>query len=241
MEAIKVFSEALTLSPRDARLFIMRGDAYREMKEYELAMADFTQALAIDDKLPHPYFARGICYRNRKQYQEALKDFSQVIALKPDTANAYYFRALTYKNLDKNQEALQDVNQAIKLNPDDYHAYFLKGEVCQSVGQTYDAVVAYKKFLSYAPTTESEKIRIANNRVKNLREKAKKFQSAEATPPPPAAPRPLRTGAAVSRPKDQRQTAAKQGPTAKGESKKIGRGKPDFKADFNEPAEKTRP
>jgi tetratricopeptide (TPR) repeat protein len=86
-EALKVFSEALTLSPRKAQLFMMRGETFRKMKNYELASADFTQALTIDDKMPFAYFARGLCYGSRKRYQEALKDFSQVIALKPDTSN----------------------------------------------------------------------------------------------------------------------------------------------------------
>jgi tetratricopeptide (TPR) repeat protein len=184
-EALKVFSEALTLSPRKAELFMLRGETFRSMKSYELASADFTQALTIDDKIPYAYFARGICYGNRSRYQEALKDFSQVIALKPDAANAYYFRAKTYEHLDQYMEALRDINHAIELSAKDYHAYFLKGEICQLAGQISDAIEAYRKFLSYAPASEDKRIRIVKNRIRNLW-RLRKTQSVEASSRPPA-------------------------------------------------------
>lgn len=191
-EALKVFSEGLTLSPRNAELFMLRGETFRAMKQYELASADFTQVLAINDKVTEAYYARGLCYGNRSRYQEALKDFSQVIALKPDAANPYYFRAVTYRCLDQYVEALRDINHAIELSPKDYQAYFLKGEICQLAGQIPDAVAAYRKFLSYAPETESKKIQIAQNRIRNLRD-AKRIQTVEASSQPPAASTPSKS------------------------------------------------
>jgi tetratricopeptide (TPR) repeat protein len=181
-EALKVFSEALTLSPRKAELFMLRGETFRSMKNYELASADFTQVLAIDDKVPQAYFARGLCYGNRKRYEEALKDFSQVITLKPDKANAYFFRALTYKHLDRYEEGLKDINQAIELNPKDHHAYYLKGEICQLSGLIPDAIAAYRKFLGHAPSTENKKIKIAKNRINNLQRRIHTVKASSQSP-----------------------------------------------------------
>ena len=69
-KAIKDFSEAIRLDPKNAEAFVFRGIARGEKKDYPAAIEDFTEAINLDPKnaagLPQPRL-RETCQGGTRQ------------------------------------------------------------------------------------------------------------------------------------------------------------------------------
>lgn len=46
-DSVTIFNEALNFLPQDSGIYINRGDAYRELKKYNLALSDYHYALDL--------------------------------------------------------------------------------------------------------------------------------------------------------------------------------------------------
>jgi len=49
-DSVTIFNEALNFMPNDPGVYINRGDAYRELKKYNLALSDYHYALDLEGK-----------------------------------------------------------------------------------------------------------------------------------------------------------------------------------------------
>src|SRR5262249_32240062 len=65
---------------------------YRDLGQYEKAIADYDQAIQLRKDLPEPWYNRGNVYAFTwalLAYEPAIADFKQAILLKPDYAEAH--------------------------------------------------------------------------------------------------------------------------------------------------------
>jgi tetratricopeptide (TPR) repeat protein len=46
-DSVTIFNEALNFMPQDSGIYINRGDAYRELKKFNLALSDYHYALDL--------------------------------------------------------------------------------------------------------------------------------------------------------------------------------------------------
>ena len=75
--AITLFNEALKFIPGDSGVFTNRGDSYRELMKYNLALADYHHALddqngdeiKIKPRLALTHNAIGVSCYNSKDYE----------------------------------------------------------------------------------------------------------------------------------------------------------------------------
>ena len=76
-EAIVAFTSAIELDPKQAVIYIGRGDAYAKYQDeenyLELALADYSQALELDDTIPEAYLGMADVYVQQKNYEQALE------------------------------------------------------------------------------------------------------------------------------------------------------------------------
>src|SRR5713226_1010519 len=75
-------TEALHLKPNQA-LYNMRGSAYYDKGEYDIAIADFNDALKSGPPSGIIFHNRGNAWRNKSDYAKALSDYDQAINLNP--------------------------------------------------------------------------------------------------------------------------------------------------------------
>lgn len=74
--AIAQFDKAIAAGDNTfAMSFFGRGEAYRELEDYQSAIANYTSATQIDDSLAQAYNGRGICLRELGSLDIALNDF----------------------------------------------------------------------------------------------------------------------------------------------------------------------
>jgi tetratricopeptide (TPR) repeat protein len=86
-KAVREFTEAIRLDPKNAEAYHERGRAYFEMKEYDKAISDFTEAIRIEPDAGS-YVARGGAYEHKKDYARAVSDYEQALRLDAEDDDA---------------------------------------------------------------------------------------------------------------------------------------------------------
>ena len=114
---------------------------YRNLKSYDLALADCNKSLELNSRSLKAYTARGIIYRDKDLVDLSLADFNSAVELAPMAATAYANRGLAWRKKGNMRAALADTNKAVDLDS--------KGETNAYLGRgwVYVAVKEYRKAL----------------------------------------------------------------------------------------------
>ena len=110
-------TEALKLKP-DVALYNLRGSAYYDKSEYDIAIADFNDALRMGKpEAGIVYHNRGNAYRGKGDYAKAIADYDAAIKFDPKGAFSWQNRGASKQALGDLDGALSDINEAIRLDP----------------------------------------------------------------------------------------------------------------------------
>ena len=126
-EAIVYYTNALEQDLQLASVYYNRGNAYNNIDENDLAIADFNMAIQLGSNLVETYNNRGNAYGQKGEYDRAIEDYNKAIQIKPDSANAYYGRGYAYGCKSNYKGAITDYTKAIELKPDYAEAYNNRG------------------------------------------------------------------------------------------------------------------
>jgi tetratricopeptide (TPR) repeat protein len=74
--------------PDDGAAWERRAFAYRNLKQYKEAIADYTKAIATDPKDPDGYRHRAQAYILAGDSPKAAEDFKAILKVKPDDVDA---------------------------------------------------------------------------------------------------------------------------------------------------------
>jgi Flp pilus assembly protein TadD len=110
-------SLALTLSPPDTELFILRASAQAMLGRFQPAIDDLTDALALDAARPDALVARAVMRRKLDQLVLAQADVSQALALDPDDPDALLERGILRQRLGDPVGARADWEHAVGVDP----------------------------------------------------------------------------------------------------------------------------
>jgi tetratricopeptide (TPR) repeat protein len=108
--------EAIRLHPSVA-LYNLRGSAYYDKGEDDIAIADFNDALRIGPPSGIIFHNRGNAWRSKGEYAKAIADYDQAIKLGPPSAFSWQNRGISKRALGDLDGALADINEAIRLDP----------------------------------------------------------------------------------------------------------------------------
>jgi tetratricopeptide (TPR) repeat protein len=136
--------EAITLKirkdPKNAGLYLQRGELHRLHTEYKLAQLDYDKAEKLDRSLPVDY-ARGRMFVAAKQPALAKKHLDKFLAKNPTHSEALLMRARALVALERANDAIADYDSAIehasRPTPDLYHE---RAKVIASTGATDNAL-----------------------------------------------------------------------------------------------------
>jgi tetratricopeptide (TPR) repeat protein len=108
--------EAIRLQPSLAA-YNLRGSAYYDKGEYDIAIADFNDGLRIGPPSGIIFHNRGNAWRSKGEYARAIADYDQSIRLGPPSAFSWQNRGISKRALGDLEGALADINEAIRLDP----------------------------------------------------------------------------------------------------------------------------
>ena len=87
-EAIRDFSEAIRLNPKDAGYYNYRGNSYHNKGRYDEAIRDYAEAIRLNPNVAVYYGNRGgSCYQ-KGRYDEAIRDVEMALSMDPNNKEA---------------------------------------------------------------------------------------------------------------------------------------------------------
>ena len=95
----------------------LRGFAYYDKGEYDIAISDFNDALRMGPPSGILYHNRGNAWRSKGEYAKAIADYDQSIKHGPPSAFSWQNRGISKRALGDLDGALADINEAIRLDP----------------------------------------------------------------------------------------------------------------------------
>ncbi|MGJ4931652.1 caspase family protein [Bradyrhizobium sp. HKCCYLS2038] len=149
-------TEAIRLKP-DQALYNLRGSAYFDKGEDDIAIADFNDALKLGPPNATIYHNRGNAYRSKGDFANAIGDYDRAIKLNPREAYSWQNRGASKAAAGDLDGALADINEAIRLSP------------AQAAARTSRSVIwRAKGDVDRAIADGSEAVRLARNPPDNI-------------------------------------------------------------------------
>ena len=117
-KALEDFDKALELDTKEnlKKIYISRGIAYENLKEYDDAILDLSTYLNNDRTNINALYHRGFNYYQVENYNEAIKDFNQVTKLDDKNGFAFYNLGMAYFRSNDLLNACKNFQIACQLN-----------------------------------------------------------------------------------------------------------------------------
>ncbi len=170
-EAVSYYTKAIN---KGEDVYLKRGNAYRFMEEYTLAIADYTKVIEdnkddqkysshinilakdtpsfnfsnnnyTNSEVARAYFGRGYSYSEQGDLDKAIADYTKAVELSPQYAAAYNNRGVCYGKQGDTGQALANYTKAIEINPKDALYYKNRGKIYQKLGHAAEAEADFAK------------------------------------------------------------------------------------------------
>jgi serine/threonine protein kinase/tetratricopeptide (TPR) repeat protein len=149
--AALAFTGCIMHRPKNASAYFQRAYAYKQLKRYEEALADYSKAIELAPEYLQAWNDRGIVYSGFRQWEEAIADFSRAIELDPESARAWNNRGWAYANVGRWEKAIADYSKAINLDPKVALRWNNRGNAYANVGNWDKAIADYSKAIDLDP------------------------------------------------------------------------------------------
>ena len=122
----KVISD-IKISPTDSkshqsRLFVLKGNAYSQLKDSITALSLYEKALALDENNENAYFGEIKILLSWGKKTEALAVYDQLLSLQPDNTTALNKRARLNQSFHQTSDALIDYSTVLNKDPNNEDA-----------------------------------------------------------------------------------------------------------------------
>lgn len=170
-EALAEVNRALTIDPRHAAGWNIRGKTLLSMKRYEDALQSFDRALSLqpefaeaaanrlalfreargNQELANALCARGAVLAQGMRYEDSITHFDEALLVKPDFTDALCNRAAALYELGDLQEALRFFEITLSIDPSHALSWNNRGHVLAAMRRFADALESYEKALAIQP------------------------------------------------------------------------------------------
>jgi len=130
-KASDFLGKAIEKDPNFAHAYVNRGNAFRDLKQYQKAIQDYNKAISLNPNFIMAYNNRGNVYFEQKNYQMAIRDYNKSIAMKPNYKLAFLNRGLAYYKLKRNNLACTDFKKACQLGDCDGINWAKQNRICR--------------------------------------------------------------------------------------------------------------
>jgi len=142
---VEHLKKSIFLKPDNAFAQSNLGNALKDLKRYDDALASYDKAIKINPSYADIHNNRGSVLNNLKRYNEAIASYDKAIQIKSNHAFAHNNKGNALKGLKRYDDALISYDQAIKINSNYADAYNNKGNVLKELNQYEKALASYDK------------------------------------------------------------------------------------------------
>jgi TonB family protein len=116
--------------------FYARGIAYAQLKNYDLAIANFDKAIALNPQRDISYLSRGLAYYYKENYDRAIIDYNNAIKLEPNVTSTDVEQRKDDFH-ERYQKASGDIHKLIQADPEPWFYWFRRGVAYDERGKAY--------------------------------------------------------------------------------------------------------
>lgn len=142
---------AIEQFPNNPDFYINRGNALRELAQFDAAIVSYDKAIAIKPGYAEAYSNRSIALQGLKQLDAAVAGYDKAIALNPAYVEAYSNRGIALLQLKQVKNAIASCDKAIAINPSYVEAHFNRGNALFESQQLEAAVESYDRAIAIRP------------------------------------------------------------------------------------------
>lgn len=155
-EAIIEFNRYIKMKPNDPMAYVLRGDSYDDMGQFEEAIEDYSKSIELEPTLAWAYDRRGTAYSQLGDSEKAIKDLNKAIELYPENAKYYFNRSVMYDKSGNIDKTIDDCTKAIELDKNFAKAYYNRGIGYNEKGEYDKAIFDFNKTISLEPDFMSD-------------------------------------------------------------------------------------
>lgn len=122
-QAIQQLTQAIALDPNYVQAYTNRANAYVEMGQAALALADYDKAIDLLPSQALPFYNKARLLERLGQADAAVQHYTWTIARNPRLPEAYINRGNLYYNAKMYEQAQADQEMALTLNPRSLEAH----------------------------------------------------------------------------------------------------------------------
>ena len=148
---ISLFSSVLKRNPNVVAALNNRGNAYNNIRNYELAIKDFNRGLELQPNFLYLYNNRAQAYHQLDSNNLALQDLEKAITLDPRYLEAYLNKAQVLLSLDEIPQAIEVYSKACEIAPYRSMIYISRAEAYLKINKTQEALADYTKAVEVHP------------------------------------------------------------------------------------------
>jgi tetratricopeptide (TPR) repeat protein len=150
-QAVADLTRAIALNAQNPTIWLLRGRAYTEKKDWQRGLADFDEAIRRKLDGPEVWERRGFVHNELEQWQMAVEDFTEAIKCGTKDDTTWNGRGYAYNQLKIWDKAILDCTEAIKLNPKNSWAWNSRGFAYLQLKRWDEALNDYTEAIKLDP------------------------------------------------------------------------------------------
>lgn len=148
-------SDAVGISRKFSLPWVVKGDAYYRMKQYNKARSHYDIALEIDPKDSVSWCHLGNIYSFEGKRSLALTAYERAVAADPRNSDAWNNKGVIFNSIGMPEEAMTSFRKAIEINPDHFDARMNLAREYVKKNRSDEAVEQFQEALRIRPQSES--------------------------------------------------------------------------------------
>jgi protein O-GlcNAc transferase len=149
--AVELIGKAIGVDAKVAAAHRNRGNALRDLKRFEEALASYDRAIALKPDHAEAYSNRGNVLVHLKRLEEALASYDKALMIRPDFTEVLNNRGNVLAELKHLEEALASYDKALMIRPDFTEVLNNRGNVLAELKGPAEALASYDSALAIKP------------------------------------------------------------------------------------------
>jgi tetratricopeptide (TPR) repeat protein len=143
-QAVRQLDELLQDDSGSVEGLNLRAAIYRELEDYDRALADALEAAKLSPASAYLWFNAGLLENDRGDQETAVGFFTRALELDPEYGAALYCRGSTHFYVGGYADAYRDYRAAYGLGEDESDLHFHWGLCCERMGRPSEALEHYE-------------------------------------------------------------------------------------------------
>lgn len=131
--------------------YFLRGSAYRDVKQYGLAIDDYTKAITLDPTYALAYVERAAVLLETRQFERAIEDAGRGLTINPNLDYGHVIRGTAFLVTGDTTRAEAEYDAAIAKKPNSASAYIGRAFLRKNMGAPRKAIEDYTMALALNP------------------------------------------------------------------------------------------